>query len=228
VGRAEVKRIVFEGSKYTFYHEMNKSPEAAFTLNPAVSPRAIDVKQSGQTMLGIYRFHEGRLEICLAQDGKPRPTVFATQGEPGIGSVLYILKPKTPPAKLDPVEESFQAEMKKLAGNWTATERELGGRPDKEPANHGLLLEENKLSQLFKGKPKETMNVLRVDPKADPPQIDLRTGNGKMWLGIYKLTEDKLEICLPNINPGKRPIAFTTKAVPGAGVSYTVYKKDKK
>ncbi len=228
VARAEVKRIVFEGDKYTFYHEMNKSPEATVTLNPSADPRTIDVKQGGKTQLGIYRFKDGRLEMCLAQDGKPRPTAFATAGGPGAGSTLYVLKPKTPPVKLDPVEAVYQGEMKKLAGKWVATERELGGKPDKDPKDRGLLVEDGRLSTLFKGKAQDTMTALRVDPKANPPEIDFRTGNGKVWLGIYKVTDDKLEVCLPSINTGKRPTAFTTKAEPGAGVSYTVYQKEKK
>lgn len=229
VGHAqEEKRIVFDGNKYFFYHLMNKSPESTFTLNPAANPRTIDVTQSGKTNLGIYQFKEGRLEICLARDGKPRPSVFATQGEPGNGNVLYVLKPKTPPATLDPVEAVFQAELKKLAGNWAVTSREIGGRPDKDPKNYGLLVEDGKWSPLYKGNSKDAMNIIRVDPKADPPQIDFRTGSGKLWLGIYKLSDDKLEFCLPSISPGKRPTAFTTKKVPGAGVSYIVYEKEKK
>ncbi len=227
-GRAEAKRIVFDGNKYTFYHEKNKSPEATFTLNPGADPRTIDVKQGGKTMLGIYRFKEGRLEICLAQDRKPRPTAFATEGEPGAGSILYVLKPKTPPAKLDPAEAVYQDEMKKLAGKWVAAERELAGRAEKDPKDHGLLVEDGRLTMLFKGNKRDNMKAIRVNPKADPPEIDFRTSNGKVWLAIYKMSDEKLEICLPSINTGKRPTAFTTKAEPGAGVSYTVYQKEKK
>jgi len=227
-GRAWLKQIVFDGNKYTFYYEMNKSGESTFTLNPAAEPRTIDVTTGGKTMLGLYRFHEGRLEICLAQDGKPRPKVFATQGEPGVGSVLYVLKPKTPPAKLDPVEEVFQGEVKKLTGKWVAATREAGGRAEKNPENYGLLVEDGRLTNLFKGAAKDTMTVLRVDPKAEPPQIDFRAGS-KLWQGIYRLTDDKLELCLPEIGAGKRPTAFTTKkSEAGAGQLSTVYQKEKK
>src|SRR5436305_1826872 len=76
-GQAWLKKIVFDGNKYTFFREMNKVADATFTLNPSADPRTIDVSSGGKTMLGIYRFRDGRLEICLAQDGKPRPKVFA-------------------------------------------------------------------------------------------------------------------------------------------------------
>jgi len=165
VGRAEVKKILFDGDKYTFYHDDTKSPEVTFKLNPAAEPRTIDVLNGGKTMLGIYRFQDGKLEICLAQDGKPRPKIFSTHPEAGAGSVLYVLKPKTPPAKLDSAEVAFQDEIKKLAGNWSGSSREVDGRLDKDPSNHGLLVEGNKWATRFKGKEKETMNILRVDLK---------------------------------------------------------------
>src|SRR5262245_55759050 len=46
--QAWLKRIVFDGNKYTFYHEMNKSAEVTFTLNPAADPRTIDVKNGSK------------------------------------------------------------------------------------------------------------------------------------------------------------------------------------
>jgi len=225
--RCEVKRIVFDKNRYTFYHEQKASGDAIVKLDTKPDPKTIDLNKDGKTSQGIYRFKDGRLEICLAQEGKPRPSVFATWGEPGAGSILYVLKPKTPPMKLDPVEAEYQAELKKMAGKWVATKRELNGRADKEPAERGQLVEDGYFSSLFKGKEKDTMKALRVNPKADPAEIDFRTGNGKIWQGIYKVSDDALEICLPSINDEKRPKAFATGAEPGAGQSYTAYKKDK-
>ena len=225
--RCEVKRIVFDKNRYTFYHEQKASGESIVNLGTKTDPRTIDLSKDGKASQGIYRFKDGRLEICLAQEGKPRPSVFATWGEPGAGSILYVLKPLKPPMKLDPVEAEYQAELKKMSGKWEATKRELGGRADKEPSERGLLVEDGYFSSLFKGKERDTMKAIRINSRADPPEIDFRTGNGKIWIGIYKVADDSLEICLPSIDATKRPTAFATGAEPGAGQTNTAYKKDK-
>lgn len=224
-GRVDGKRVVVEGSRFTLYHDTTKLIDATVKLNPAAEPRAIDLTQAGRAMAGIYRFEGGRLEVCLAAVGKPRPTAFTAAAEPGGGSVLYVLKPKTPSAKPDPAEAKYQAEMKRLAGKWVATARELGGQPDANPADHGLLVEGGRVTTLFRGDRRDAMTAVRVDPAADPPQVDFRTETGKVWHGIYRLAEGKLELCLPGIEANKRPTAFTTKDEPGAGVVYTVFEQ---
>jgi uncharacterized protein (TIGR03067 family) len=56
-----------------------------------------------------------------------------------------------------------------------------------------------------------TKMTYSLDPKADPPAIDLKSENapGKVIRGIYKLEKDKLTICF-GIEDSARPTEFKT------------------
>src|SRR5204863_434016 len=89
-----------------------------------------------------------------------------------------------------------------------------------------------------------TTAKLVVDPDKDPPAVDLRWtsggASGHTSLGIYRLGEDKLEICWNDARgkeKDKRPTKFTTKPAVGSGNVLWVFvrqgaksedKKDKK
>jgi len=76
-------KLVITGEKFTIEFGKN-SDKGTFTLDPAKSPRRIDIKTSpdgpfkGKTLPGIYELKGDKLVLCLDADGRPdaRPTKF--------------------------------------------------------------------------------------------------------------------------------------------------------
>jgi uncharacterized protein (TIGR03067 family) len=57
-------------------------------VNPLETPATIDATDTsgrfaGKTVKGIYKLEDGRLSVCFAPPGEPRPTDFPTQDKPG-------------------------------------------------------------------------------------------------------------------------------------------------
>lgn len=76
-------KLVIAGEKFTIEFGKN-SDKGTFTLDPAKSPKRIDIKTSpdgpfkGKTLPGIYELNGDKLVLCLDADGRPdaRPTKF--------------------------------------------------------------------------------------------------------------------------------------------------------
>jgi uncharacterized protein (TIGR03067 family) len=103
---AERRGAHFDGTAWSLTFDGTQQSSATIILDPAQSPRAIDIQwtsgaASGLRSLGIYRFTEdGALEICWNQARGPnkdrRPKVFTTKVELGAGSVLYVYRRPEP------------------------------------------------------------------------------------------------------------------------------------
>src|SRR3954452_19127182 len=88
-------RLVFSGDKVTAKIG-EKSIEGMFKIDPGKKPSQIDISLMDKTAEGIYRFKEGKLELCLSEPGggEARPTEY----KPAEGSqtLLFILKREKP------------------------------------------------------------------------------------------------------------------------------------
>jgi uncharacterized protein (TIGR03067 family) len=123
------------------------------------------------------------------------------------------------------------AELKKLAGAWAVQSHEHGGNktPAKELASLSVSFAGKKTTTREKDDVKEESEVVLLDPKAKPGQIDVKITSGddkgKLVKGIYKLDDDKLTVCVAE--PGKdRPKAFAGKQ--GTGHTLLVLLRQKK
>ncbi|HJZ59555.1 MAG TPA: TIGR03067 domain-containing protein [Gemmataceae bacterium] len=75
-------KLIIEGEKYTVDFGKN-TDKGTFTLDPAKTPKQIDIKSAegpfkGMTLPGIYELKGDKLTLCLEGDGKAdkRPTKF--------------------------------------------------------------------------------------------------------------------------------------------------------
>jgi uncharacterized protein (TIGR03067 family) len=87
---------VHEGANYVVTPAAgSKAAKVAgtFALDASASPTTFDMKPTGgrydgQTLLGIVKADGGKLVVCFAEPGKPRPTGF--ESKPGSGWVLAV------------------------------------------------------------------------------------------------------------------------------------------
>lgn len=66
----------------------------AQSIPPTMDFEILDEKDKGQVMLGIYKIEQGKLWICHAPIGKPRPAAFISSVQDG--NVLAVSKRPTP------------------------------------------------------------------------------------------------------------------------------------
>jgi uncharacterized protein (TIGR03067 family) len=71
-------------------------------LDPTSKPKTIDVipdggRYMGEHVLGIYRFDDESLTICMASPGKPRPADF--KADKGSGCTLRVFRRVSAPSK---------------------------------------------------------------------------------------------------------------------------------
>jgi uncharacterized protein (TIGR03067 family) len=64
-------------------------------IDPTKKPKAVDLTVTegdgkGQTLRGIYEFKDDTRKVCLAPEGKDRPTEFSAPA--GSGHILAVLK----------------------------------------------------------------------------------------------------------------------------------------
>ena len=79
-------RLVITGDKLTVKSDGKRDEVSRFTLDPSKKPATIDIrpedgKDKSGSLPGIYKFEKGQLVLCFAQDGKARPTEFASTQE---------------------------------------------------------------------------------------------------------------------------------------------------
>ena len=73
--------LTFDGAKHTVKNGAEVIQAGTQTLDPAKSPKAIDVTltdgpMKGAVLLGIYEFDGDTLKVCFDLGGKERPTEF--------------------------------------------------------------------------------------------------------------------------------------------------------
>jgi uncharacterized protein (TIGR03067 family) len=98
-GQVSEGRMVVEGDGITTTWA-GRDTFATFKLDPAMTPRAIDITfkdgpLKDQTVKGIYRFDGDHLVMCrAAQPGRERPADFASNA--GSGRILVVWKREKP------------------------------------------------------------------------------------------------------------------------------------
>ena len=77
-----------KGNHYTVYLFRKALGQGTFTIDATKRPRTIDAVPAGaatkgKAVLGIYEFAGGKLKLCMAAPGKPRPTDFSAKKDSG-------------------------------------------------------------------------------------------------------------------------------------------------
>jgi RNA polymerase sigma factor (sigma-70 family) len=86
--------MTFKGDKFRM--QMVESKEGTFRLDPAASPRTIDLNIDGGTGLGIYALEGDTLKLCLSEKDKDnRPTKFSSK-DAATKQVYFVPKRKKP------------------------------------------------------------------------------------------------------------------------------------
>jgi uncharacterized protein (TIGR03067 family) len=90
--------LVIKGDKWSM-KEGEAAHAGTYKVDLSKKPKQIDITftegpDKGKMMKGIYTLEGDTYTICLAMEGKDRPTEFASK--PGSGHVLEILKREKP------------------------------------------------------------------------------------------------------------------------------------
>jgi uncharacterized protein (TIGR03067 family) len=91
-------RLIIKGDHYTAKTRRG-TVSGVFEVDPTVTPKTIEVTLSdgpskGKRFEGIYELEGDTYKVCIAFEGKPRPTEFVTK--PGSGHVFEILEREKP------------------------------------------------------------------------------------------------------------------------------------
>jgi uncharacterized protein (TIGR03067 family) len=84
----EVKRLVFDGARFTVVVNEKEKEEVKIKIDPTAKPMRIDIVAKKETNLGIYEVSDDTLRICFAIKGAKRPTEFKA----GEDVILVTLK----------------------------------------------------------------------------------------------------------------------------------------
>jgi uncharacterized protein (TIGR03067 family) len=91
-------RLVVQGDRYKQQEKDQVKEDGVIKLDPAQSPKAIDLRimsgdDKGKTQLGIYKLDGDTLTVCLAKAGdKDRPKEFATKQGSGVLRIVFKRK----------------------------------------------------------------------------------------------------------------------------------------
>jgi len=91
-------RWIIDGNKIVM--ELEKRIEGKFTLDPAKSPRRIDIvttatdDEKSEEIHAVYELHGDDLYVCLSSGDEPRPS--SLRASPGTAEVSFILKRQRP------------------------------------------------------------------------------------------------------------------------------------
>lgn len=118
-----------------------------------------------------------------------------------VGTILTLLSLNLAAEKPKPKSDKEQ-----LQGSWQGTKLEVNGQT--APANiisqGKYVFKENKLT-IFNGDKNDQESDFTLDPDKDPKTIDLVAtsgpAKGKKMLGIYKIKDDVLTLCIGEDRP---------------------------
>jgi len=97
-GASEKARWIIDGNKIVL--ELKDRVEGKFALDPAKSPRRIDIvtaatdDEESEEIHGVYEFRGDDLYVCLSSGDEPRPTNL--RPSPDTAQVSFVLKRERP------------------------------------------------------------------------------------------------------------------------------------
>ena len=98
VSADDVKKITTENGRdgeWTLFVDTKEEAEGTSTIDPTVTPKTIDFKttkgnNAGQTSFGIYEMNGKTRKVCIAEQGRPRPSDFSAAA--GSGRMLVVFE----------------------------------------------------------------------------------------------------------------------------------------
>lgn len=126
-------------------------------------------------------------------------------------------------------KETPKADPAKIEGEWVVVKYTRGGKDDEErEKGQTFVIADGKIAVLRGTQRREEVEY-KLDPKADPPKIDLippaKEKEGTIP-GIYKLEGDTLTLCFPKGGKEDRPTKFESPA--GSRIVVITMKRAKK
>jgi uncharacterized protein (TIGR03067 family) len=110
-------------------------------------------------------------------------------------------------------KEAPKAVPARIEGEWVVESYMLGGKDVGREKGGTFVIADGKIALLKDGRRREEVEY-KLDPKADPPRIDLSPPAKEkegVIPGIYKLDGDTLTLCFPK-GQGDRPTKFESPA----------------
>jgi uncharacterized protein (TIGR03067 family) len=170
-----------------------------FRLDPAASPKAIDVEfkagPDALTLLGVYAIDGDHLKLCLAVPRAARPKEVAT----GDDRVVLVMarKPAEDAARVKAIKEARE----QLAGTWTVE----SGRFDQDDLSaadvKGFRLTFGDAGVKWEEAGGAETLTVDLDPLATPAAVNLTVAagprKGELIRGVYELKQDTLTLRLP-------------------------------
>jgi uncharacterized protein (TIGR03067 family) len=236
-------RILIDGDRFRM-----ESPEATydgvFSIDGSLEPMRIDIEfvegpEAGNSSYGIYQLSGDQLTICLGVAGASRPKSFATKK--GSGHALERLRrvsairpssvtggtrtattvrPVASPAEAEHFDLPMNGLLKKLQGEWAATELVTNGEPMRADwlAFGHRTTDGNEMKVVFGGQVMAHARM-RFDETALPVAVDYLNlsgaAKGKITLGIMDWVGDEVRFAIAG--PGRpRPVTFDA---PGKGIT---------
>jgi uncharacterized protein (TIGR03067 family) len=122
-----------------------------------------------------------------------------------------------------PAPKDAKTEPGKIEGNWVAESYVLGGKDEGRDKGVVFTFADGRI----KRESEEEVSYV-LNPKADPPQIDLTPVKGKQAAihGIYKIDGDTLLLCFTKGASADRPTKF--ESPDGSRIVLFTLKREKK
>jgi len=146
-----------------------------------------------------------------------------------VGCLVLVLLAIGPCAAAFPDGDAVKKELERHHGTWRATSSVYDGQEAPEKIVRSITRTVEKDHVVWKRDGKSFAGTkIELDPSRDPKAVDVipdgGTDRGKRVLGIYKLENDRLTICMAA--PGKpRPEEF--KAKKGSGCTLRTFTREK-
>jgi uncharacterized protein (TIGR03067 family) len=233
--------IVIVGERF-ISKGMGNEYEGTFEVDAKSRPRKLTMKfdtgpEKGNTNLAIYEVKGDTWKLCVATQGKVRPSGFATK--PGDGFVFETLTrgdlpndtiselPKRQKQKTKNSPSSGDKRLAEFQGEWSMVSGVMNGQAmDKSTVQWVRRITTGDEIAVCAG-PQTLMEMtFTIDPSTSPKSIDYMntagSNKGKTQLGIYEFDGDQLTVCVAS--PGAvRPTTFNSEK--GAGHTLTAWKR---
>ena len=176
--------------------------------------------------LTVAALTKGVLQAMLLRKLKVMAAVALAMTIAVVGTVAVGDRPglaeKTAAAKEGPVND-----MEKIIGDWAYVSVEVGGQkpPAEDVKKAKMIFTPDGKFMAINGKGQKKGGTFKLDPAKKPKEMVTTNDNGKIHLGIYKLDEDTLTICMHEESGAPRPTEFTTKK--GTKIVLVVLKREK-